>query len=93
VSGASTIQFTDMSNSIVSYHNDGTTHDISSNGYIIHSGFVSSQSTVGFGNNDFETLLTRSNITQYDTLYLTIQGNVTGATANVYASIDFIESV
>jgi len=93
ISGSSTISFTDMSNSIVSYHNNGTTHDISSNGYVIHSGFVSSQSTVSFGANDFETLLTRANITQYDTLYLTVQGNTTGSTANVYASIDFIESV
>uniref|UniRef100_A0A6C0BUN4 Uncharacterized protein n=1 Tax=viral metagenome TaxID=1070528 RepID=A0A6C0BUN4_9ZZZZ len=93
LSGSGTISFTDLSNSIVSYHNNGTTHDISSNGYFIHSGFVSSQSTVSFGANDFETLLTRANITQYDTLYLTVQGNVTGSTALVYASIDFIESV
>ena len=93
LSGTGTIGFTDMSNSIVSYHNNGTTHDISSNGYIISSGFVASHSTITFGSNDFETLLTRANVTKYDTLYLTIQGNVTGNGATVYGSIDFIESL
>jgi hypothetical protein len=82
--------FINVPNSITSYHNTGTESDVTTDGYIIHSGFVSSHSTISFSSNDFETLLKRAIIASYDTLYLTAQGDLS-ANAAVYASIDFIE--
>jgi hypothetical protein len=80
--------FSDISNSIVRSFAPSTVVTIT-DGYVIHSGFVSSRSTATFSTNDYETLLTRTVCTKYDTLALVLTN--TGGT--ISASLDFIESM
>ncbi len=87
--------FTDIPNSIARQfiglpRTLGTPLRILNDGYILSSGLVSTNSIASYSNNDFETLLTRSLCTQYDTLYLVVLGN---AGVTPFAAMDFIESL
>lgn len=92
-SGVPTFDFTDLSNSIISYNNTNTNNFyILSDGYKITSGFLSSNSTIDFASSDFSTILTRANITQYDTLYICANSPSTQSPYGT-AAIDLIESL
>lgn len=63
---------------------------VTTDGYILTSGFSIQSSTQSFDGADFETLLTRTNVSQYDTLVMT--GSANSATTETFlASLDFIE--
>jgi len=83
--------FVDLSNSIVRSYKPAATGVLITGGYVIHSGFVSGRSNTPLGSSDFETLLTRSICTQYDTLAI-IAELVEGA-PKIMVSLDFIESL
>ena len=84
--------FVNLSNSIVRYYNPSGTAVQITGGYVINSGFVSSRSNTNFSSTDYETLLTRSICTQYDTIAIIAQTEGSGAPI-ISASIDFIESL
>ena len=64
---------------------------INTDGYIIRSGYINYYVSLEFNAIDYETMLTRAMVTQYDTLYLV--GMAQLADDVVYASFDFIESL
>lgn len=82
--------FVDISNSIVKYYAPSTAITING-GYTINSGYVTNRSSTSFGSSDYETLLTRSICTQYDTLAIICK--LADGNPIVSASIDFIESL
>jgi hypothetical protein len=84
--------FVDISNSIVKYYAPSNPNIIITGGYTINSGFVTTRSNASFGSSDYETLLTRSICTQYDTLAI-IATRVGNNNPEISASIDFIESL
>ena len=83
--------FVDLSNSIVRSYAPAAIGNLIPGGYVIHSGFVSGRSNTPLGSSDYETLLTRSICTQYDTLAI-IAETIDGS-PKLMASIDFIESL
>lgn len=87
---SASLTYTNFVDSIAQY-SIGTGQTISTNGFILSSGFINGQSSVTFTNSDYETLLKRVPITQYDTLYITAQS--TSNSEVVYCAIDFIESL
>lgn len=82
--------YTALTDSIAQYVIGNATQTIATNGYILVSGFVTGRSDTTFSRNDFETLLTRAICTQYDTIYIVVYGN---SGCNMFASVDFIESI
>ena len=62
---------------------------ITTDGYILKTRTIDKKSQLVVSNNVYETLLTRSQISQYDTLYLVVYST---NNPNVIACIDFIES-
>lgn len=64
---------------------------ISTDGYIISKKYLLQASQVNLSNTDFSSLLTRTNITQYDTLYLCAKLS-TGTNTKIAASFDFIQT-
>jgi hypothetical protein len=83
--------FNGLSNSIVRYFTPTVSTIVINGGYTINSGFVSNRANTSFGSSDYETLLTRTICTQYDTLAIIVK-HVNG-TPTIAASIDFIESL
>lgn len=69
---------------------NGTTNIITTDGYIIHSDFINSSAQLNVTSADFETLLTRSQVSFFDTLYVSCEVNATGL--NAMTTIDYIES-
>jgi hypothetical protein len=90
--GTGPISYTSLSNTIVQYNTLPTGYTITNDGYKITSGFVNANSSIDFASTDYDTLLTRASITQYDTLVITAQTSSTG-TSYAYAAVDFIESL
>ena len=88
---SSTPAFTDIpkSNS-QAYLGTGTLSTINTDGYILKTRTLENKSQLVVSNDVYETLLTRSQISQYDTLYLVVYS--TSTTLNVIACMDFIES-
>ena len=82
--------FNPLDNSIVEYFAPSTPVTING-GYVLTSGTISTRSSTVFGTNDYETLLTRANCTQYDTIAIIC--TVVSGNPEIIASIDFIESM
>lgn len=85
-----TPNYTSLNNSISSYATNPAALDVTVPGFVLTSGFITANTSVDFASNDYEGLLTRTNITQYDTLYVTAQSATTG---KAYGALDFIESM
>lgn len=86
-----TLSYSSLKDSISQYAIGNNTQTITTDGYILSSSFVPGQSEINFSSNDFETLLTRSICTQYDTLYLIGTGNTQNDV--LYGCFDFIEDI
>ncbi len=85
------LNYIQLSSSIAQYATgDGTQYiAVGQDGYILTGGFISSRTVVDFNSNDYETLLTRTNCTKYDTIYLIGIGNTSNDV--MFSSMDFIE--
>lgn len=93
-----TLSWTNLTHSIAQYARgtpdtilDTDPQTISTDGYLLSTIYVASQTSVNFGSNEFETLLDRTICTQYDTIYVVGIGNVINDT--MFASLEFIESI
>lgn len=88
--------FTQINNSIADIYNpvggSTATYYIASDGLIIHSQLTLNQTGTDLSNSDSDTLLTRGQISYYDTLYVVAQIN-TGTNQLLGCSIDFIETI
>jgi hypothetical protein len=89
---SSTPAFTDIpkSNS-QAYLGTGTLSTITTDGYILKTRTLENKSQLVVSNDVYETLLTRSQISHYDTLYLVVY-STSQQSPNVIACMDFIES-
>lgn len=85
------LSWNNLTDSIAQYSRGTGTQTISTDGYVLSVLYVASQNSIGFGSNDFETLLGRTLCTQYDTLYIVGIGNTNNDT--MFASVEFIESI
>ena len=83
--------FSNLNNSIVRYFAPTVATNTIAGGYTINSGFISSRATISLQSSDYETLLTRSICTKYDTIAI-ISTAVVGS-PTILAAIDFIESL
>lgn len=82
------LSYTLLTNSVVEYAYGNGSANVSSDGYVITSGYVQAQTTVQLQRSEFELLLTRLIFTQYDTLVVVGFGTIA---ATMGSSIDFIE--
>lgn len=90
-----TISFTNQTNSIIQtfkqVSGSGNNPYISTDGFIITKKFLLQKSQINLSSTDYSIQLTRTQISQYDTLYVSIKMN-SGTNSTAGASIDFIES-
>ena len=85
-----TLNYTQLVDSIAEYAIGDSSQRIVTSGYILDSGYISSRSDILFTSNDYETLLTRTICSQYDTIYIVVYSN---ASCSMFSSLDFIESI
>ncbi len=85
-SSSESLTYSAVPNSIVEIAQgnvSGSPITLSSDGYVVKSGFVDTKSSLGVNFHDYDTLLSRSIFTQYDTLYvvgyLTVNGTMSVA--------------
>jgi len=89
-----TITFTDIpkSNAQQFVPNGTLASYVSTDGYILTKKYLIQKSELVFNQTEYSSLLTRTKISQYDTLYVTAQMN-DGVNENVAATLDFIETI
>lgn len=85
------LSFNNISNSMTQYSVGNGTQTINSNGFIINSGYVSSNSNISLSGKIENTLLTRALCTSYDTIYLI--GSSDNNNEDMFGSLDFIENI
>jgi len=85
------LSFNNISNSMSQYSVGNGSQTINSNGFIINSGYVSSNSNISLSGKIENTLLTRALGTSYDTIYLI--GSSDNNNEDMFGSLDFIESI
>ena len=86
-----TLTYNNLTDSIAQYAIGNGTQTITSSGYTIQGGFVSSQSEQFIANNENERMQIRMTATQYDTIYVVGTGNTTNDT--MYGSLTFVEEI
>lgn len=86
-----TFTYTDLIDSIAQYSIGDGSQTITTDGYIVYSGFITSQSDTNLMMADYNLLLTRNTISIFDTLYVVCTGNVNSET--MYSSVNFIEEI
>ena len=79
--------------SIVEYANGtDSTQYVSTPGYILTSGYLNNSNNIQFNTSDYELLLKRTTVTEYDTIYIT--GRLTsGTNETLKCGVDFIENI
>ena len=89
-----TITFTDIpkSNAQQFVPNGTLASYVSTDGYILTKKYLIQKSQVLFNQSEFSSLLTRTKISQYDTLYICAKLN-SGTNTAIAASLDFIETI
>ena len=85
------LTYNNISNSMSQYSVGNGTQTISSDGFIIYSGYVSSNTNLILSNKPEDTLLTRNICSIYDTLYLI--GSCTDNNEDMFGALDFIENI
>jgi hypothetical protein len=85
-----TLTYNGLKDSISEYAVGDGTQTINTDGFVIFSNFVNTNSTLNFAGSEYETLLTRAQISKYDTLYIIVEPNTNNT--DVVASLDFIET-
>lgn len=85
------LSFNNIINSMSQYSVGNGSQTISSDGFIINSGYVSSNSDISLSGKIENTLLTRALCTVYDTIYLI--GGSNKNNEDMFGSLDFIESI
>jgi hypothetical protein len=84
--------FTNLPNSSIQYYIGNGTVYVSTNGFIIGSGYIDTSSNSNISLSEFDSLQTHQLFTQYDTLIVTgIANSSGGAAGTMGASITFIE--
>jgi hypothetical protein len=89
-----TISFTDISKSASQVFNPTGTLSayVSTDGYILTTKYMIQKSTFSFTGSEYSTLLKRSQISKYDTLYIVGKLN-SGTNTKISVALDFIETV
>lgn len=85
------LSYVNISNSMSQYSIGNGTQIVSSDGFIIYSGYVSSNTNLILSNKPEDTLLTRGICSIYDTIYLI--GSCSNNNEDMYGSLDFIENI
>lgn len=85
-----TLTYNGLKDSISEYAIGDGSQTINTDGFVIFSNFVNTNSTLNFAGSEYETLLTRAQISKYDTLYIIVEPNTNNT--DVVASLDFIET-
>lgn len=86
-----TSTWNDKNNSTIQYlEGDGTNDTLTTDGFVIGDYLIERKSTITIASDIYETLLTRNQLTKYDTLYVIAKDNINGNDFKV--SLQFIES-
>ena len=85
------LTYTQIPNSMSQYSIGNGSQTINSDGFVVSSGFVTSQSNAIIVRTPNDTLLTRTMCTIYDTFYLIATGNDTND--EMFGTLEYIESI
>jgi hypothetical protein len=83
--------YTNISNSISQYSVGDGSQTINTDGFVLSSGFVTTNSNAIIVRTPNDTLLTRTICTEYDTFYLVASGN--SSDDKMFGTLEFIESI
>lgn len=86
-----TSTWVDVNNSAIQYlEGDGVNDTLTTDGFVIGNYIVEQKANISISTTIFETLLTRNQVTKYDTLYVVARDNIN--TNDFKVTIEFIES-
>lgn len=86
-----TSSWTNKNNSTIQFlEGDGTNDTLTTDGFIIGDYIIEQKASIHISSDIYETLLTRNQITKYDTLYVIAKDNIN--TNNFKVSLQFIET-